>query len=101
MRGGINGEVGTGIYTLRYTKPISSSRDLLYNTGRSIPYAVIAYMRKESEKEWTYIYLHMCIHMCVWRDTNIDTDIDIDTHSLVHSAIYLQLTQHSKSTILQ
>ena len=28
------------------------NRDLLYSTGNSTQYAVIAYMGKESEKEW-------------------------------------------------
>ena len=40
-------------------------------------------MGKESEKEWIYI----CIYM--WGE------------GLVHFAVYLRLTQHCESTILQ
>ena len=46
--GGINWEDGIGIYTL-YTKLISN-KGLLYNTGKSIQYSVMAYMGKELEK---------------------------------------------------
>ena len=50
-------EVGIGIYTLLYTK-LTGSKDLLYSLGKSIQYSVIAYMRKESGKEWIYMYMH-------------------------------------------
>ena len=55
MWGGINWEVGIGIDILLYTKWVSN-KDLLYSTGKSIQYSVIAYMVKESEKEHIYIY---------------------------------------------
>ena len=55
--GGMDWEVGIGIYTL-YTKPIYN-KDLLCSLGKSIQYSVIAYLGKESEKEWMYTYMYM------------------------------------------
>ena len=46
----IGWEAGTDIYTLLYAKLISN-KDLPYNSGKSIRYSVIAYIRNESEKE--------------------------------------------------
>ena len=54
--GGINQEFGINIYALLYTKQIIN-KDLLYSTGNSAQYPVITYMGKESEKEWTYVYV--------------------------------------------
>ena len=54
--GGINWEIGIDIYTLLYIKQITN-KDLLYSTGNSIQYSVMAYMRKESKKEWIYVYV--------------------------------------------
>ena len=51
LGGGINWEVGSGIYTLLHTKSVSNM-DLLYSTGKSTQYSVIAYMGKESEKKY-------------------------------------------------
>ena len=48
---GINWEFGINIYTLLYIKQIIN-KDLLYVTGNSTQNSVIAYMGKESEKEW-------------------------------------------------
>ena len=54
--GGINWEIGTDIYTLLYIKQITN-KDLLYSTGNSTQYSVMAYMGKESKKEWIYVYV--------------------------------------------
>ena len=54
--GGINWEIGIDIYTLLYIKYITN-KDLLYSTGNSTQYFVMAYMRKESKKEWIYVYV--------------------------------------------
>ena len=54
--GGINWEIGIDIYTLLYIKQISN-KDLLYSTGNSTQYSVMAYMEKESKKEWIYVYV--------------------------------------------
>ena len=51
-------EVGIGIYTLLYTENQSVTRTYSYSLGKSIQYNVIAYMGKESEKEWRYMYMH-------------------------------------------
>ena len=47
---GINWEIGIDIYTLRYIKQITN-KDLLYSTGSSTQYSVMAYMGKESKKK--------------------------------------------------
>ena len=60
MWGGINWEVGMGIYTLLYTEYMGN-RDLLYSTGESTQYSVMAYTRAESEKEWTYTHTYVYI----------------------------------------
>ena len=53
---GINQELGINIHTLLYIRWITN-KDLLYSTGNSTKYSVIAYVRKESEKdEYMYIY---------------------------------------------
>ena len=36
---------------------------LLYSTGNSTQYSVMAYMGKESKKEW--IYICVCVYGCV------------------------------------
>ena len=55
-----------------------TNKDLLYSTRNSTQYSVITHMRKESEKEWIYVYV-----------------------LLNHFAVYLKITQHFESTILQ
>ena len=47
--GGINWELGINIHTLMSIEYVTK-QDLLYSTGNSTQYAVITYMRKESEK---------------------------------------------------
>ena len=54
--GGINWEIGIDIYTLLYIKYITN-KDLLYGTGNSTQYSVMTYIRKESKKEWIYVYV--------------------------------------------
>ena len=54
-RGGINWGFGTDIYTLLYIKLITN-KDLLYSTGNYTQYFVITYKRKDSEKEYAYIF---------------------------------------------
>ena len=49
-------EIGIDIYTLLYIKLITN-KDLLYSTGNSTQYSVMAYMGKESKKEWIYVYV--------------------------------------------
>ena len=56
-QGGIHWEIGIDINTLLYVKQINN-KDLLYSTGNSPQYYVITYMGKDSEKEWTYIYMY-------------------------------------------
>ena len=53
--GGINGKIGTDINTLLYIKLITN-KGLLYSTGNSTLSSVMAYMGKESKKEYIYIY---------------------------------------------
>ena len=57
MQGGINWEGGLGTYTQQHTK-LMSDKDLPSSTGKSAQYSVIAYMGKESEKEWIYMYMY-------------------------------------------
>ena len=56
LQEGMDWEVGIGIYTLVYTKSVNTN-DLPNSLGKPIQYSVIAYMGRESEKEW--IYMHM------------------------------------------
>ena len=49
--GGINWETGIDIYILLCIKQITD-KDLLYSTGNSTQYYVMAYMGKEFNKEW-------------------------------------------------
>ena len=57
--GGINWEIGTDIYTLLYIKQINN-KNLLYSTGNSTQYSVMAYMGKESNKKKESGYMYMC-----------------------------------------
>ena len=34
-----------------------TNKDLLCSTGNSTQYSVITYIRKESKKEWIYVYV--------------------------------------------
>ena len=59
-------------------------KNLLYSTGNSThcalvsvqAFTVMAYMRKQSKKEWIYV-------------------------ELIHCGVHLKLTQHCKSALLQ
>ena len=53
---GINWEIGIDTYTLLYIKQVTN-KDLLYSTGNSTQYSVMAYMGKESKKECIYVYV--------------------------------------------
>ena len=53
-REGINWEIGIDIYTLLYIKQITN-KNLLYSTGDSTQYSIMAYMGKESKKEQIYV----------------------------------------------
>ena len=78
-KGGINWEIGTDICTLLYIKQITN-KNLLYSTGNSTQYSVMAYMVKESKNERR---VDICI--CI-------------TDSL---CCIPKLTHHCKSTRLQ
>ena len=54
--GEINWEIGIDIYTLLYIKQLTN-KDILYSTGNSTQYSVMAYMGKEYKKEWIYVYV--------------------------------------------
>jgi len=54
--GGINWETGTDIYTPLYVKQ-TANKDLLHSTGNSTLYSVMAYMGKESKKDWIYVFV--------------------------------------------
>ena len=54
------------------------SKDLLHSTGNCTQYSVMAYMGKESKKEWIYVFI-----------------------SQIHFAVCLKLIQHCKSIIPQ
>ena len=47
---GINWEIGIDIYTRLYIKQITN-KNLLYSTGNSTQYSVMAYMGKESKEK--------------------------------------------------
>ena len=53
-----NWEIGIDIYTLLYVKQITN-KDLLYSTGNSTRYSVMAYMEKKSKIEWIYVYVEL------------------------------------------
>ena len=50
-----NGSVVKGCTNIQ--KIDTEQRPIVYSTGNSTQYSVISYMGKESEKEWTHIYL--------------------------------------------
>ena len=64
--GGMDWEVGIGIYTLLYIKFIGN-KDPPYSSGKSIPYCKIAYMGNEKNG-------HICIctanSLCCTLETN-------------------------------
>ena len=66
--GGINWELGIHIYTLLWIKQITN-RDLLYSTGDSTLYSIMAYMGKESKKG---VDLCICItdSLCCTHENN-------------------------------
>ena len=58
--GGVNWEIGVDIYLLYILLCIKSitNKNLLYGTGNSIQYSVMAYIGRESEKERSgYMYM--------------------------------------------
>ena len=54
--GGMHWEIGIDMYTLMCIKWMTN-KNLLYSTGNSTQYSVMAYMGKESKKEWIYLYV--------------------------------------------
>ena len=56
-RGLINQELGINIHIILYKRQ-ATSKNLLCSTRNSAQYSVRIYMRKESEKEWMYIYTY-------------------------------------------
>ena len=54
--GGINWKIGVDKYTLLYIKQITN-KDLLYSTESSSQCSVMAYMGKESKKDWIYVHV--------------------------------------------
>ena len=54
--GGINWETGIDIYTPLYVKQ-TANKDLLHSTGNSTLDSVMAYMEKESKKDWIYVFV--------------------------------------------
>ena len=67
--GGGEGEgikkIGIDTYTLLCLKQITN-KDLLYSTGNSTQYFAMAYMGKESKKEWIiYVYVYVCVCICI------------------------------------
>ena len=77
LGGGINQEFGINIYNSTIYKINNQQGPTIY-TGNSNQYYVITYMEKESEKDWIYVYVQ-----------------------LNDFIVYLELTHHCKSTILQ
>ena len=67
-RGWTNWEIGIDIYTLQYIKQITN-KDLLYSTGNSTQYSVMAYMGKDSRKR---VNICICItdSLCCTPETN-------------------------------
>ena len=63
--GGINWEIGMDIYTLLYIKE-TTSKDLLYSTGNSTQYSVMAFRGKESKK----VYICITDSLCCTPETN-------------------------------
>ena len=57
---------------------ITTNKNLLYSTGNSIQYSVMAYMGKESKYEWIHVYVNR-----------------------IHYAVLLKLIEHFKPTISQ
>ena len=53
---GINWEIGIDIDRVLYIEEITG-KVLLYSTGNSTQYSVMAYMRKEPNEEWVYLYV--------------------------------------------
>ena len=58
------------IYILLYIKKVNN-KDLLYSTGNCIPYLVITYNGKESEKVYIYSGSEK-EHVCIYRYRYID-----------------------------
>ena len=52
----INQELEMNIHTLLYIRQITN-KDILYSTGNSTQYSEVTSKRKESKKEWIYVYV--------------------------------------------
>ena len=63
---GRNWKIGIDIYTLLYIKQITT-KDLLYITGNSTQYSVMAYMGKKSKKR---VDICICMTDCYTPETN-------------------------------
>ena len=67
----INWETGIDTYTLLYVKRVTN-KNLLYSTGNSIQYSVMAYMGKDSKKKKKRVDICICItdSLCCTPETN-------------------------------
>ena len=68
MGGGINWEIGIDIYALLYIKQITN-KNLLYSTGNSTQYSVMAYMGKESKKKRMDVCICITDSLCCTPET--------------------------------
>ena len=62
-----NGDPKSHIHSVLMTCLKNPESYLLYSTGNSIQYSVMAYMGKESNKDWIYVYVKL-IHFTVHRN---------------------------------
>ena len=89
------------IHTTIYTNPISN-KNLLYSTGTSTRYSVIAHRRKESEKEWLYVYCtdSLCCTPRSWH--NIVNHLSLNKVFKIDKIYFIEVwLTHSKTYIFE
>ena len=89
------------IYTTTIYKTDNQQGPTVYSTGNSTQNSVITYMGKECEKEYIYMCVYIYIYIYIYTHTYTHTHTLYSVYSVNHFAVYLKLTQHCKSTILQ
>ena len=65
----INKEIENDIYILLYKQQLTN-KDLLYSKMNSTQYSVINHMKRETEKEWRYIYIYIYNSLCCVLEIN-------------------------------
>ena len=91
--GGVNWEIGIDIYTLLYIQQITN-KDLLFSTGNSTQYSVMAYVGKNLKAD---ICIHLTESLCCTYQTNTTLQINYTLIKINLKKLKIQCNPHNEA----